>query len=404
MFLHLALISLIFQAIYCDESCQSKADIHQLECKCLPSLHASCAADQVFMAARIILKVGPKELFRLFEAKDPSYFNPKHPYGTEPDSKYESQSYLSIFHFATNSDKLPLAKRVGTAGRAVMATEIVDRQTSFFEDIPQDSKIEFKKFVAGLMLRHIEATRLNAVYLMDLQGLEHVNFVDIYTRKISPQRAPDLSNPEFGQFAGALYSVFGLLNHSCDPNVQHVNHTTNGSMAVVATRSLKKGEKLLTSYISGFADTPISIRQAKLQENYFFECNCIACEQKWPTQINVYRQIPRFCCPICSATFFGYEKASREFRKCVLDAPRWKCGRCGQLFNAAELTESCRNNMELTVTIPQLLQLGRPRMAFDEYVKLIEYFQHHVCPPSLQLSFIQDQLIKALSLIFYFSE
>ena len=353
----MALISLVFQAIFCNESCRSGAQNHHFECKCLPSFHASVTADHVFMAVRIILKVGPQELFRLFETKDPSYFNPKQPYGTESDCKYESHSYLSVFHFATNSEKLPFKQRMGTAARAVMTTEIIDSQTSFFEDIPQDLKPEFKKFVAALVLRHIEAAELNAVFLMDVQGLEALTFVDIYSRKISPQRLPDLSNPDFRQLAGALYPVFALLNHSCDPNVQYLNHTTHGTLAVMACRSLKKGEKLFGSYISGFDVAPISIRQAQLQESYFFECHCIACEQKWPT-LNDYDQMPSFCCPVCSRTFFSYQKASREFQKCVLDASRWKCGRCGELFKAAELAEKFGKKLELAVRIPGLLQIG----------------------------------------------
>ena len=208
----------------------------------MPSFHSIGEVDQVLRAIRIISKVGPDELFRLFETRNPAYFNPKQPFGTEPDCKYDSQSYLSIFHLATNSDKLSLEKSAANASHAVLASEVVDGTTNFFENIPEDCKTEFKKFIAVLVLRHIEAVCVNSVSQRHLRDLEDVTLADTYSGRIPPEKLPDLSDPKFEQYAGTLYSVFSLLNHSCDPNVHYLNHPTHGTMIVVATRSLKKGE------------------------------------------------------------------------------------------------------------------------------------------------------------------
>ena len=271
---------------------------------------------------------------------------------------------------------------MGAAYRTVMTTEIIDRQTTFFEDIPTDMKKEFKKFVACLMLRHIEAANLNAACLLDFEGREGISVVDSY---ISPEKLKDLTAPKFGQYGEAVYSVFSLMNHSCDPNVHYINHTSNGTMVVVATRSLKKGEKLFTCYTTGFAFDDLSNRQTELQETHHFRCCCIACEQKWPTSSAFEGEIPTFTCPICSKTFYEYDKGTEEFRKCVLKSPGRKCGSCGKQYTESELLLFGRTNVELTLEIDQLLRLNRPWKAFSKCVKVVERLQRHLCPPNVTL-------------------
>ena len=151
----------------------------------------------MLQAVRIIAKVGPQELFGLFETKDPAYFDPKQefPFGTEPNCTYDSDSYLAVFNLLTNAEKLPFKKRFSNVHYALMTADIVESETRFFDDIPNPSrKAEFKKFVTALMLRHIDAWDVNAEVANEFEGFENLSFEDIYTRKFSTGGLEDPPN------------------------------------------------------------------------------------------------------------------------------------------------------------------------------------------------------------------
>ena len=305
----------------------------------------------------------------------------------------------------THSDKLVFDKWIGNALNAVLAAEILKANTAFFCNVPSNLKDEFKRFISTLMLRHIEAACINTVGVSEPEGLDGVTLADAYRGKLPPERSSDLQSPNFGKVAGALYPVISLMSHSCDPNVRYLNRPTNGTiMVAVASRSLKKGENLLISYVNNFHDEPISSRQAQLQENYYFQCRCVACEKNWPTSAELVRnEMPTFCCRACSRTFFEYDKGSREFRKCVLAPPQLKCGICGKLYKKTQLWFPYEAMLS-AAEIPRFLERGRPRKAFYECVKLVEYFQQHVCPPFLELFILQDRLLVSLWLMMYFAQ
>ena len=105
--------------------------------------------------------------------------------------------------------------------------------------------MEFLRFVAALVLRHIEAEAINAIATREVSGLENVSFADSYSGKIPLAQLAQITEcVKSREFAGALYPLFSLIDHSCNPNVFYLNHTTNGTVVVMAQRVLKKGEPL----------------------------------------------------------------------------------------------------------------------------------------------------------------
>ena len=364
-----------------------------------------CTVDQVLMAVRIILKVGPQELFRLFETQDPLYFNQQQPFGTETGCTYDSQSYLSVFHLATNSELIEHTEKMANAIHALIATTILESKTEFFDGVPASGKLEFKKFVAALTLRHIEAKAVNAAATVELQGLENISFAESFSQKIPPEKlSQQIASIRVRKFAGGMYPLFSLMNHSCDPNVYYLNDVVKGKMVVMAHRALKKGEPLFVSYNSGFANIGADDRQTELEERYYFKCRCIACEQNWPTISDLWDRDPLFCCPACSKSFFEYEKGSKEFKKTVLTPLRWKCRRCGKNYKKAELRRRLDVNMGLAQEIHRLFLLNRPRKAFDIFLKVLDFFQYYLSPPNGQMYYLQELFLKAVALIFHFSQ
>ena len=363
------------------------------------------AVDQVLKGVRIILKAGQQELFRLFKTQDPLHFNPQQPFGTEAGCMYDSESYLSVFHLATNSERLDCTQKVANASHALIATTILETKTDFFQDIPANCKLEFKMFVAALMLRHIEAEAVNAAGMIELRGVENLAFSDSFSGKIPPEKLYEKINSlQFRKFAGAMYPLFSLMSHSCDPNVYYLNDAVGGKMIVMAHRALKKGEPMFISYSESFTCVGLDDRQAELAERYHFKCRCVACEQDWPTLSELKDQPPVFCCPTCSKNFFEQEKGSREFKKCVLTPPRYKCGRCGKSYKEAELGLRFNVNMALVEEIYRYLKLNRPRKAFDIFLKVFDFFQYHLSPPSGQMYNLQKLFMKTVALVLYYAQ
>nr|DBA26898.1 TPA: hypothetical protein GDO54_011097 [Pyxicephalus adspersus] len=67
-----------------------------------------------------------------------------------------------------------------------------------------------------------------------------------------------------------------LLNHSCDPNCVIVFEGT--SLQLRSVKKILKGEELTISYID--VKMPTSLRQAQLQRQYCFNCDCHRCLSK----------------------------------------------------------------------------------------------------------------------------
>ncbi|KAI1743919.1 SET domain-containing protein [Xylaria scruposa] len=64
-------------------------------------------------------------------------------------------------------------------------------------------------------------------------------------------------------------------NHSCDPNASLVFNQPG--QEIRALRAIKPGEEIFIRYIE--VTNPFSVRQAELQERYFFTCQCTKCQK-----------------------------------------------------------------------------------------------------------------------------
>ena len=74
-----------------------------------------------------------------------------------------------------------------------------------------------------------------------------------------------------------IYYQVALINHSCAPNTV-INITGERKIKIVALETIKKGEEVLLNYLppsGGFAEPLRKVkRQAKLQSNFHFSCDC----------------------------------------------------------------------------------------------------------------------------------
>lgn len=79
-----------------------------------------------------------------------------------------------------------------------------------------------------------------------------------------------------------VYSTPSFMNHSCQPNAIQTfifgqDHLPP-RLLLTAHKSISAGEEILISYIDN--STPVHMRHQQLLENYFFVCQCLACQDQ----------------------------------------------------------------------------------------------------------------------------
>ena len=376
--------------------------LHKWECSCLAYLHCKSAPGYLLVAFRIICKLGPDGLYELFLRNGPGFWKRLERFGV--GMKYESDSYMAIHHLETHSDKLKPLQRFGNTHAALEYTSALESQTSFFAEIPQDHRAEFKNFVAALLLRHIEGTGINFAAIGELKGLERLSLADSY--RMDPDMVSTrIEETDVSEFASGVYPLFSLLSHSCDPNIYRFNDIVNGKVVVMANRPLEKGETLCSSYRKNFMDNPLSDRQSYLYERYFFRCQCLACKYDWPTLNEMVHGKLKFCCPFCSKSCKQDERASEDLLKCQLNEEGgWNCGLCRKRYNQENVEMHMDMNLMEFMDAHELVMKNHPIEAIPALKTTHDYFRTHLCPPSRQFCYSQAIYMKALSLIFYYSQ
>ena len=93
----------------------------------------------------------------------------------------------------------------------------------------------------------------------------------------------DMTDSPQGESCG-MYLAIARLNHSCSPNVQQTHIPHSSKEVLYACRTIAVGDEINDSYIDLRQD--YNTRQRILQENYRFQCTCIACSL--PVEQRIY--------------------------------------------------------------------------------------------------------------------
>ncbi|KAJ1919534.1 mitochondrial import receptor subunit tom20 [Mycoemilia scoparia] len=78
----------------------------------------------------------------------------------------------------------------------------------------------------------------------------------------------------------ALYLVTAYLNHACKPNTKLAFPENTSKVALVAIKSIKKGDELFGSYINNQTDRPYESRSKELIDKFRLKCECALCESE----------------------------------------------------------------------------------------------------------------------------
>ncbi|KAM5215474.1 SET and MYND domain-containing protein 4 isoform 2-T4 [Hipposideros larvatus] len=150
------------------------------------------------------------------------------------------------------------------------------------------------------MLRHMLQLQCNAQAITTIQQTESKENVITNSRQV--------------RLATGIFPVVSLLNHSCSPNTSVSFISTVATIR--ASEQIGKGQEILHCYGPHESRMGVAERQKKLRSQYFFDCNCPACqnEQHRPTAGPRWEA---FCCSRCRALMQGDDMLSCDNASCT---------------------------------------------------------------------------------------
>ena len=350
-------------------------------------------------------KLGPKELFKLFNAGNDST-------NEQQDNHIKTSSEFSWVHnwltqVLSSPVKFDGGERHGHALQAGILVTVLDSCANFFESIPDGVKPDFKNFVSSLVLSFIESP-LSALTLKELD-LKVVAFFFALTEEPMGGGQYDTIYP-FQEYALGFYPFSSLLQHSCDPNVFVQPDNRSGKIAVQTIRCLKAGEKLSFCYGQSFLSAVLDDRQSSLQQHFRLTCECIACREGWPWLPELDLWKGRLSCPSCTLTFRYEDRVTNEFECCILNANELKCRRCGRDYSGwdeggdqFDLIAKFTDNIALKFSAKEMIKRNRPCEAISGILTSLRFFQEALCPPVTIFYDTQEAYKIALALIVRFA-
>ncbi|XP_076375521.1 protein-lysine N-methyltransferase SMYD4 isoform X1 [Megalopta genalis] len=256
-------------SVYCSEKCRSIAwDMaHEFECPILSVLGSlfNVDKDKVRMLTKIVrfLIVVTAKGKRIAELREDMKVAERNPddrtAGFTDEGIFDSYSAQSALSLATNMTTRPLIGISAFACISALASILLATETNFFckkyemVQLNDINNVPELKFCGSLMFRACVIMSSNCFTIQQEPGIK----------------------------AGSgLYVTHSLYNHSCAPNT--FRHFEGLTMITRALEPIYPGDQIFTGYGAAYAHMPRSERREKIMQDYFFECNCSACESDWP--------------------------------------------------------------------------------------------------------------------------
>eukprot|EP01117_Protostelium_nocturnum_P018282 TRINITY_DN7618_c0_g1_i1.p1 TRINITY_DN7618_c0_g1~~TRINITY_DN7618_c0_g1_i1.p1 ORF type:complete len:466 (+),score=121.22 TRINITY_DN7618_c0_g1_i1:129-1400(+) len=143
----------------------------------------------------------------------------------------------------------------------------------------------------------------------------------------------NIADPEMNYIGGGLYKEIARLNHSCEPNCVVV---VEGNVAKIRSiRRIENDEELTISYVE-IANSKL-IRNQKLLENFFFQCQCNRCIDN-PENNKLERTIESPLCLKCSS--------GGKPHFIPRNGDSFQCSKCGSSYPFASIRSTTERRLE----------------------------------------------------------
>ena len=140
-------------------------------------------------------------------------------------------------------------------------------------------------FTISLQFSASTANRLK--HLQKSRNIFHL-FTIVQLTKLSAEEA----TYKWEVIGTSINTSMALINHSCDPNTFRFN--MDKTSIIISSRHIRAGEEITTAYNGvQFFSSSLAKREHHLLKHYMFQCECPACEGKWPEQENLEDELIR---------------------------------------------------------------------------------------------------------------
>ncbi|KYM99194.1 SET and MYND domain-containing protein 4 [Cyphomyrmex costatus] len=263
-------------SIYCNIDCwdEARSSYHRWE----------CLGNQMGLWAEIgIAYLAVRMLFKCTTATDDNRLN-------------------EVQKLVTNFSKLPPDDVISYGITAIMLMMYLSKYTDFFKTINLKKCLVLKScndfncdltteddeqlYVSSLLLRHILQLISNGHAITKIKAV--ANNTGYNKNKLFIQQED--------RIATAIYPSASMMNHSCEPNI--INSFLGQFLITKAIRDIAAGEEVFNCYGADFRRMLKKDRQEKMESQYCFKCNCIACTT--PEYEDILKKFTAIKCPECS--------------------------------------------------------------------------------------------------------
>lgn len=194
-----------------------------------------------------------------------------------------------------------------------------------------------------------------------------------------------------------------------------VRYFLGKSVVVRAVKTIRPGEVVAENYGPMFTLSKRDERRKKLDSQYWFVCNCMACEQDWPILENMDKAIMRFRCDAKPEGDEGRQCNNAIAVRVDTDQFMAPCLLCGKHMN---VLKGLKVLQVRTSTISFLIQTytsffnqdtdamfrqaskdtdrGQFQAALDLYLEILKLLDSTLVPPFLDYHLCQQAIRKCM--------
>lgn len=307
--------------LYCSESCRAQnwEQSHRIECDLLPSLLKYGSNKMELLAVRILLVATSQGTCfgsLIQQLTDIEFVKDERTKAFDHNGFYNSADYRTTHHLIGNSEHRQNSDMFRRALIATCILHFIDKLTNFFSTVDEINYngSAFKQGINISVTNVLDKTKILAGSLI----LRYLQSMPCNAHEVSEMCVARKGNEfiyDSIEIGGAAYPVLSLINHCCDPNV--VRHSYRGDTVVLtAIQCVDKGEQIFDNYGFHHAVHDFPTRQSHLISQYYFKCQCIACQDDWPLYHDLPETHPSFTDDSLRSEV---EKSSKAFREVLED-------------------------------------------------------------------------------------